>query len=346
MQKNIFLLLLTVLSLSINAQNNKEPYEQRSLSNQEINAVTLQTQGGFLKVLASPSAETRLEVYIEGNNDSRKISHEEIKSWLQEYYDLTIGVSNNKLTAIAKQKSGIGKLNPKKTLSISFVAYVPKEVSSNLLTSGGSIHLTGISGAQDFATSGGSLHIMEVSGQIKGRTSGGSIQVENSSDNIDLITSGGSITASNCTGKIRLNTSAGKLRLTDLKGDIKVVSSGGGIEGDRISGDLTATTSGGSIRLNNLEADLETSTSGGSIDVSFATLKNKVTIRNSGGSISLELPEGKGLDLDISAQHISTGNLGSFTGKSTSESLRGTLNGGGVPVMVRSGAGSVTLKFK
>jgi hypothetical protein len=47
-------------------------------------------------------------------------------------------------------------------LSISFKVFVPKNTSTDLSTSGGSISLTNLTGEQKFSTSGGSLNIDNV----------------------------------------------------------------------------------------------------------------------------------------------------------------------------------------
>src|ERR1044071_7830136 len=157
--KKIVLAILLVLSAVLTyAQDSKTLYETRSLSNETIMAIEMQTSGGLLSVTASDSSEARLEIYIKGNG--KELSKEEIKEILSERYDLSVSVTGNNLTAIAKQQKD-KDWNWKKGLTISFKVYVPKAVSTKLSTSGGSIHLTGITGDQDFSTSGGSLHVTE-----------------------------------------------------------------------------------------------------------------------------------------------------------------------------------------
>ena len=343
MKKTLLLLLLLIPALLIMAQDKKNLYMTKTLSSDAIKNVEMQTSGGSLSVDAVTGSEARLEVYISGNNN-KDLSNEEIKQRLEEKYDLTVTVSNGKVTAIAKPKSKI--TDWKRALNISFKAFVPKNVSTDLNTSGGSISLAGISGNQDFSTSGGSLHVDGVSGKINGRTSGGSIHLNNSTDDIELTTSGGSITAKNSSGKLRLMTSGGSLDLQDLKGDIKATTSGGGIRGGKISGELSAHTSGGSINLDGLACSLETSTSGGHIDVSIASLGKYVKIHNSGGNIDVTMPRGKGLNLDLSANKIKTNALSNFNGKADDDRIAGTMDGGGIPVDIKSGSGRLSIAFK
>ncbi len=342
MKKYLLFFLLASLQFSANAQPGKEPYMTKSLSNESIKDVLVETSGGSISVSGVSAAEARIEVYISGNNN-RDLSKEEIQQRLNDLYDLNVSVANNKLSAIAKQKRNISDW--KKSLNISFKVFAPKEVSTDLSTSGGSISLDNLSGKQEFSTSGGSLNIDNVSGHVKGRTSGGSINLENSKDDIELSTSGGSIEAKNCDGNLRLSTSGGSLDLNDLKGQINATTSGGSVHGSSIGGELMAHTSGGNIHLSDLSCSLETSTSGGHIDVSIKELGKYVKISNSGGGIDITLPKDKGVDLDLSGKIADT-HFENFNGKIDEYEVNGKLNGGGVPVRADAGSGKIHVTLK
>jgi len=346
MKKYFLISLIAAFGFSASAQfkADKEPFLVKSLSNESIKNIEVQTSGGSISVSGVGAPEARIEVYVTPNNNKNDLSKEEIQQRLNERYDLNISVKNNKLTATAKPKEKI--TDWKKALSISFRVFVPKNVSTDLSTSGGSISLTDLSGTQDFSTSGGSLNIDKLSGKVNGRTSGGSINVENSSDDIDLTTSGGSIDARNCDGKLRLSTSGGSLNLNNLKGDIRATTSGGSIDGRNIEGELVTNTSGGSIHLSDLSCSVETSTSGGNIDVSIKEPGKYVRISNSAGNIDIQLPKGKGFDLRLSAYKIKTDHLDNFNGRMDEDEVNGKLNGGGVPVTVNAGSGRIYLGLK
>lgn len=343
MKKYLALFLLSGFQLSVMAQSDKEPYMTKNLSKESVKDVEVETSGGSISVSGVPVGEARIEVFITGNNSNDKLSKEEIEKRLNDKYDLSVNVANNKLTAIAKLKEKM--TDWKKALNISFRVYVEKEVSTDLSTSGGSISLTNLSGKENFSTSGGSLNVTGVSGHIDGRTSGGSINVENSSDEIELSTSGGSIDAKNCNGKLRLTTSGGSLDLRDLKGEVRANTSGGSIHGSSIEGELISHTSGGSIHFSDLSCSVETSTSGGSIEVSIKQLGQYVKISNSGGNIDVTLPKDKGLDLDLSGRIADT-HFDNFSGKINENEVNGKLNGGGVPVKIDAGGGKVYLALK
>ena len=344
MKKYLLCLLLAAVQFSVQAQvkSGKEPYMTKSLSSESIKDVQVRTSGGSISV-EGVASQARVEVYVSSNNN-KELSKTEIQQRLNEMYDLSVTAANGKLTATAKSKERIKDW--KKALNISFKVFVPKNVSTDLETSGGSISLTNLSGALEFSTSGGSLDVDNVSGKVDGKTSGGSIHLVNSKDDIKLSTSGGSIDAKNCDGNLRLSTSGGSLDLSDLKGDIEAKTSGGSVHGRNIGGELMTHTSGGSVHLSDLSCSLEASTSGGNIDVSIRQLGKYVKISNSGGNIDLELPKDKGMDLELSGDKIKTDRLEKFAGKIGDDEVNGKLNGGGVPVRVDAGSGRISLTLK
>jgi DUF4097 and DUF4098 domain-containing protein YvlB len=348
MQKIFFLFVASGLLVgSASAQSSSgrtPPFLVKTLTGASVRQVSAETTGGNISVTGSTDAEARVEVYIWGNNGNEELSKAEIQKRLDELYELNISVSNNKLTAIAKPKER--GMNWKKGLTISFKVFAPKEVSSNLRTSGGNIRLKDLSGTQDFRTSGGNLDIDQVTGRLTGRTSGGNINVTDSKEDLDLTTSGGNIEASSCSGNIRLSTSGGNLRLRLLQGTIRASTSGGNVEGEEIRGELSAHTSGGNVRLRDLYCSLETSTSGGQIDVNMKELGKYLTVTNSSGDIDLELPQDKGIDLKVRGSKVKANSLNHFHGEVTEDHIDGAMNGGGIPVKVDGGGGRVRLTFK
>jgi hypothetical protein len=341
MKKLILVFAVIGFTTLAQAQGNKTPYITKNIS-ETIKQVQVETSGGSIEV-AGGTNETKVEVFITGNNGLNAISNEEIEARLKESYTLDVHVTDDKLVAIAKQKSN--NMNWKKSLSISFKIYVPVQVNTQLTTSGGSINLSNLNGSQRFATSGGSLTLDKLAGNTKGSTSGGSIKVSNSTDNIDLSTSGGSINADGCKGNLDLSTSGGSVHLFNLDGIINAATSGGKIEGNNITGELSAATSGGSINLTNIAGSLSAGTSGGSMNIGITKMGSYLKLGNSGGNIDISLPKNQGLDLDLKANKIKVSSLNNFNGTTDENSINGTLNGGGVPVKVKASSGRININF-
>jgi hypothetical protein len=346
MKQFIALFFLVTAGWAVRAQSSRDGilYLTRSLSSDAIQQVEASTSGGAIEVSGVAAQDARIEVYVSQNGRTAGLTKEEIQRRLDADYDFSVSVSDHKLTANARTKKGFRDW--RKSLNIAFVIYVPSRVSTKLSTSGGGISLQNLSGTQDFSTSGGGLSVKQVSGHITGHTSGGGIEVVDSKEDIDLETSGGGIRASHCSGHIRLNTSGGALLLNDLDGDITATTSGGGIDADQIRGQFSTHTSGGHVTLTGISASLEASTSGGNIRVELVSAAKYVKLRNSGGRIDLQIPRNGGFDLRINADKISTSALSNFNGSSDENEIRGSINGGGIPVIADAGSGRVNLSFR
>jgi len=342
MKTIFFFLAMTCCGLAVKAQTDKQPYLTKSLAGENISSAKLEASGGSISVTGVNASEARLDVFVTPNNNEN-LSKEEIQKRLDEYFTLSISVNNNQLIATVKQKHD--NMNWKKAVSVSFKAYLPVNVSTDVETSGGSVSVSNVQGSHDLTTSGGSIYVDNVKGKIKGRGSGGSIHISNSSNDIDLVTSGGSINAKTCTGDISLKTSGGSIELNGLDGKIEAGTSGGSVHADDIKGELVTGTSGGSIKLTGLSCGVEAETSGGGIDAEVTETTKYVKLRNSGGNINLQLPANKGFDLDLSGNKINV-DLKNFSGSADDNSIEGKINGGGALVDVRASGGKISVSFK
>ncbi|QQL51322.1 DUF4097 family beta strand repeat-containing protein [Mucilaginibacter ginkgonis] len=343
MKTSLLLLLLCAGSSAFAQRANQEPYMTKTLPG-NIKEAFVNTSGGSITVRGTTAGDTRVDVFVNGNN-GQPLDNAEAKSRLEKDYTLIVDVQDGEVHATAKSKNNRGWNWNNNNISVSFRLYVPVRTATNLETSGGSITMDNLTGTQQFGTSGGSLHLDHLTGNIKGETSGGSITVANSKENINLQTSGGSIHADNCNGIIRLETSGGSLTLNHLSGNIKAGTSGGSIHGDGINGELITSTSGGSITLDNLSASLDASTSAGSLHANFKQVGKYVKLDVSAGHIDLTLPAKQGLDLDLSGNRVTGESLPGFSGEHDRDRIRGKVNGGGATVKADAGSGHVNVSF-
>jgi DUF4097 and DUF4098 domain-containing protein YvlB len=344
MKTYILLFFLACQSLAVLAQDDeKTPYLTKSLSNDAISSVVVTTSAGGIHVSGESGQQPRIDVFIRGNN-GRELSKDEIKKRLDENFDMSITVNNHELQAIVKNKHDHIDWN-EDGLSISFKIYVPEQVSTDLHTSGGGIHLDNLKGNEKFTTSGGGLDLNKLSGTVHGSTSGGGIHVSNSGNDIDLHTSGGGITANNCTGTIKLETSGGGLELENLKGTINARTSGGGVRGNNIEGELVTSTSGGGIDLRDMNCSLDAHTSAGSLIAQMKQVGKYLRLGTSAGNIELELPAKQGLDLDLNAERVDQHEFNGFKGDWDERHVHGTINGGGASVDANANSGNISVKF-
>jgi hypothetical protein len=343
--KHIITTLLLLCALQLFAQKNTEPYTISRFAEAKITNVKAETSGGNISIVGETAGSPRVEVFIEAGNNRKEnqLTKEEIRQRLESDYEFKVSVTGGTLSAIAKPKRNDRNWDWRRQLSISFKIFVPKNISSDLATSGGNIDLSDLNGTQEFRTSGGNLVLNTLSGKLDGRTSGGNIVIKNSKDDIDLATSGGNVTAENCSGRLDLSTSGGNLHLSGLKGNIHATTSGGGVRADHVSGDLLAHTSGGSITLKEIDGGIDAATSGGNIDVSLSSVTKNVKLSNSGGNIYLQLPKNKGMDLRLTGESIRAETIANFKGVQDKEKIEGSVNGGGASVRVNANSGTIRL---
>jgi hypothetical protein len=207
---------------------------------------------------------------------------------------------------------------------------IPKRYNVEVTTSGGSIKLDDdIGGTVDARTSGGSITTAGIAGRTMLRTSGGSIRTGTIADWAELVTSGGGITVGGARGKLRVHTSGGSISIANADGDVTARTSGGGIVIDGAAGAVNAKTSGGSIR-----ARISRQPEGDSY------------LQSSGGGITVTLVGGVAVDLDAEA---SGGGVRSdvpitISGSQDDDAIRGSINGGGPKLVVRTSGGGIRVK--
>lgn len=305
-----FLSLAWIMSgaCAASMENGGAPYLTKDFTVNGPGNLQVQTSGGSISVTAHAGNKVKVEMYVRKEGEWMNAGDEEATELL-ENYTIDISQSGSTVKAIAERESSLGGWFNGNNTSISFTVYVPEEMSTSLKTSGGSIALDGVRGQQEVNTSGGSLELKNIEGKMNAHTSGGSIHIESYAGNLNAHTSGGSI------------------HLQDSKGDLKVHTSGGG------------------IRINNVEGSIDASTSGGGIDARLLALTKYMKLHTSGGSINAVIPGGLGLDLDLKGNHVNT-KLHNFSGEAEKDRIRGSMNGGGIPVVISTSGGSVNLKYQ
>ncbi len=158
-------------------------------------------------------------------------------------------------------------------------------------------------------------------------------------------TSGGSISLNNVKGNSELKTSGGSIALQQYQGALEAKTSGGSISLSDSEGKLNVQTSGGSISLQKVSGDIAAQTSGGSISADILKLGKFLTLETTGGSVTATIPGGKGLDLDLSGTNVKA-ELSNFKGESDRNKIKGSINGGGIPVKLSTSGGSTRLNFR
>ena len=234
-------------------------------------------------------------------------------------------------------------------LKIHFLITVPRQYNVEVDTSSGGISVADLEGNVHAKTSGGSLRFGKVTGTVWGRTSGGNIELTSCGGQAELKTSGGSIEVVDVGGDVHAQTSGGNLRFGAIQGSIWGKTSGGSIKVASCSGGADVQTSGGSIILQNVGESINARTSGGSIHTAMTIQpQNECSLRTSGGGITLTLTPDITVDVEAetSGGHVSTDFVveSVLQGKVPKNRLKGSINGGGPLLKLRTSGGNIRLQ--
>jgi len=144
---------------------------------------------------------------------------------------------------------------------------------------------------------------------------------------------------------VELNTSGGSLSIEDLIGELNASTSGGSINVGNISGDVKLHTSGGSIKTETVTGNLDAHTSGGSIKITIdKQLTEDAKLTTSGGSITAYLVPDIQVDINASTSGGRVKSEFNIDGKVNKMSVRGTINGGGPKLTLKTSGGSIKIK--
>ena len=328
MVKTAFILLTLSLSIqSCLSGNKKNDKEGLNWSSGDISFVQeYPAKSDFNLALTTPGGSIDVEGY-----DGRTAIVNFIVNKNGRVLSMTLDELKKKAEVEIKSNEGMLSITIKRikpyNLNVGFRVKVPVNTKCRLLTSGGSIRLKSLTGNQDFKTSGGSLSMDGLKGNLTGKTSGGSIHMNDLQGQIDMMTSGGSIHGKNLTGNLVAKSSGGSISLDSMRGFADVA------------------TSGGRINLTNMSGGVSAGTSGGSIHADILKLTDRLRLTTSGGNIDCTMSGNSGMNLDLSGNRVNI-NLVNFTGKSKKDFVSGQMNGGGIPVVMSTSGGLVSVNLR
>jgi hypothetical protein len=158
----------------------------------------------------------------------------------------------------------------------------------------------------------------------------------------------GAITASQLTGKIELESVDGAIHADALKGDVRLHSIDGAIELTQFDGHCDVSSTDGALRAEGRFDSLRLVTTDGSVVAKVAD-GSKMTsawqIRTVDGSVDVSLPHDFQANIDASTQdgRIKLAAPVTVQGEISKSRVRGTLNGGGPELTLKSTDGSIRI---
>jgi TonB family protein len=256
--------------------------------------------------------------------------------------------------------------------------------SSKLRTEGGHIQVLDVAGNLNVFTGGGHINVGNVTGDAALRSGGGHIRAGTIGGRADLDTDGGNITVGHAGSFVNVRTGGGQIDFGEVRGSVRAQTGGGGIRIMYVAGPMEVESSGGSICLTRVAGAVQAATADGSITAWINPSSGPDSSGGDGGSNSLpgsasahpatvqlagasQLASGNG-DIVVFLPRNLAVNIDALVAKGgehrieadpalhlnfqTSESngagpvhAIGVLNGGGIPLKLRTSAGKIRLQF-
>ncbi len=215
----------------------------------------------------------------------------------------------------------------KRGISISYEVVVPSATNLHSSTGSGTQDISGIAGPVDARTGSGSVHVSDIGANVRAESGSGGIDVDGAKGNVYARAGSGSIRAMGVAGGFDGQTGSGNLTFEQTsQGSVRAETGSGGLELRNVRGSLQAHAGSGNIRADG--------------DPTGAW-----TVRTGSGSVKLRFPQNASFQLDA---HTGSGAIDlnhpvTVQGSIQRREVHGKVGGGGVPVQVETGSGSIAI---
>lgn len=257
--------------------------------------------------------------------------------------------------------------------------------SSKLRTEGGHVQVLDVAGNLNVFTGGGHINVGNVSGDGSLRSGGGHIRAGTIGGRADLDTDGGNITVGHAGSFVNVRTGGGQIDFGEVHGSVHAQTGGGGIRIMYVAGPMEVESSGGSICLTRVAGAVQAATADGTITAwinpasgpdsvgaggggpnglpgsasmhpATVQLAGASQLASGNGDIIVFLPRNLAVNIDAQVskggEHRIEADPALHLSFQTSESnsagpvhATGVLNGGGIPLKLRTSAGKIRLQF-
>lgn len=177
---------------------------------------------------------------------------------------------------------------------------------------------------------------------VEVHTAGGNATVGELNASARVTTAGGSALVRNVTGPLTVKSAGGNVEVTRLKGPAHLQASGGTVRVTDAMGDLDLASSGGDILLSAVQGTVQAHSAGGNIRAQMLSNLG-MRLSSAGGDIAVQLPRDTHATINAAASggRVSCAFPTTSTEASTASRVRGTIGGGGAPIVLRSSGGDI-----
>jgi hypothetical protein len=154
----------------------------------------------------------------------------------------------------------------------------------------------------------------------------------------------GAIAVDRLRGNLRVKSHSGSVDLGEIEGEIDATLHSGNLRIGKVTGPARIEAKSGQVRIDDAGDGVDIRQMAGQVAVQLtATPRRASRVEAMSGEVRLTLAEGVGVDLDAEARSGRVRVEKSFPDRGALRSYRGPLHGGGMPLVVRSAAGSIAV---
>ena len=291
---------------------------------------TLQTTGAVNLEVTTGSGS--IQVRTGSSNQVQITGHIKVTEWFSGNADEKVKtIESNPPLQQSVHDIRIGRIEDpelRHNVSISYELTVPANTQLRSHTGSGNQTVEGTQGTLEVGSGSGGLKIANIGNTVRADTGSGNIEIDHVKGNVRAKTGSGSITARDIAGGFEGDTGSGHIALEQTApGAVRADTGSGGLDLRSVRGSLDAKAGSGSIRA---EGDP----------------KGAWTVHTGSGTVEVRFPSDAAFDLDA---HTSSGSISvnhpvTVQGTVGRKEVRGKVRGGGVPVTVESGSGSIEIQ--
>lgn len=193
----------------------------------------------------------------------------------------------------------------------------------------------------------GDIGVEGLEGAVRARTASGDIRVDRLSRAVTIQTASGDINTHALSGSVRIQSASGDISIERAEGEISVQSASGDVTLDQISGTLDMTTASGDCQVRSSALrSCRARTASGDLDVTTPLAPDgEYEFGTVSGDLLLQVPQETRMTV---AMKTVSGDLSCALPSTTTEGGKRhrtlAVNGGGVPVQVKSVSGDCSIR--
>ncbi len=223
---------------------------------------------------------------------------------------------------------------------------IPGGITVELSNSFGGIKVTEVHGNLNVKNSGGRIEIGKVTGDATVHNQFAQVSIGEISGNLSVTVSSGQIKINHVGKNLISRNDFGNLKAGEVLGDVTAVGKSGNMEIANVGGKVKVENNFGQVQLKNCRGPVTADISTGDLTIAMNQVKSPLDLNITFGSINLSLPKNAGFSLNADASFGSINSEFDINRykKTSGESVRSDINGGGPLVKITVQNGSIRLK--